>query len=146
MATRSPIIPRTSLRARKLGDYRCVAKGQNAAGTTSQTSAPLAVFKVAKPNLDPARGTAKLKVTVPDPGKVMLTGGRGHSRRSHAAVHRQAKRLHRPGTVTLLVKPVGKTKKRLHRSGRVKLRIELDFKPKGEPADHQHRTLRLKQS
>jgi hypothetical protein len=137
-----------SLRARKLGDYRCVATAHNAAGIRSQTSAPLAVFKIGKPDLDRASGTARLKVTVPDPGKLRLTsgGGLGHSRHAPSVVRPQAKRLHRPGTTTLLVKPKGKAKKRLRQAGRVKVKIEVLFKPKGEHSDHQIRTLRLKQS
>jgi hypothetical protein len=138
--------PSHSLRAHKLGDYRCTARGQNAAGAGSQTSAALAVFKVAKPDLDLAKGTAKLKVTVPDPGKLRLTAakrhGRGHSR---GVVHRAAQRLRHPGTATLKVRPTGKARKRLRRRGRVKIKIEVLFTPKGEPADRQVRTLKLKE-
>jgi hypothetical protein len=80
----------------------------------------VSTLTVGKPKLNKDAGTAKLPVTVTDPGTVTLSG-KGVKRRSAGA----------DGTLKLLVKPKGKTRSKLDDSGRAKLKLTVTYTPTG---------------
>jgi hypothetical protein len=133
----------SALKPRRIGDYRCVARASNAAGSSSQASNPLAVFKVGRARLRPGGTAARLKVAVPDPGRLVLRSGdvgqRHPGRAGRAAVARKVRR----GEVWLPVKLTARIRRRLRHRGRVKLKASVIYVPRGEQAEHQSRTLVL---
>ena len=91
-------------------------------------------FSFGKPKLNRKLGTAKLPVTIPGPGTLVL-GGEG--------VVGQKKTLTAAGTVNLLVKAKGK-KKDLLATGKVKVNVKVTYVPTGGTANGKNRTLVLK--
>lgn len=79
----------------------------------------------AKPNAK--AGTAKLAVTVTDPGTVKLTG-KGVKTSSAAASKAAATS---GGTTKVLVKPNKKTKKKLDSNGKAKVKVTVTYTPTG---------------
>ena len=73
-------------------------------------------------------GTAKLPVTVTDPGTVSLTG-KGVKTRSAPASKAVAVQ---GGMVKLAVKPKGKTKSTLNNTGKAKVKLTITYTPTGE--------------
>jgi hypothetical protein len=86
------------------------------------------------------RGTAKLTVRLPGPGKVTLRG---------KALRRDRAERSGAGRVKLLVKPKGRLRHRLRRTGSAKVRVRVSFVPTGVPggaANVQHRTIKLRRN
>jgi hypothetical protein len=79
----------------------------------------------AKPNK--GNGTAKLPVTVTDPGTLTLTG-KGVKTRSAPASKSVAVS---GGAAKLLIKPKGKTKTKLNDSGKAKVKVTVTYTPTG---------------
>jgi glucose/arabinose dehydrogenase len=72
------------------------------------------------------RGTAKLEVEVPGPGRLDLAGKK---------VKSVTKEVSQAGTVEMPVKPNSKTKKKLKNTGKAKVTVEVTFTPtEGDPA------------
>src|SRR5262249_4636743 len=63
-----------TLSAGAVGDYACRSTATNQAGSTSQTSAPVGVFKLGKLKRNAKKGTATLAVELPGAGTVTLSG------------------------------------------------------------------------
>jgi hypothetical protein len=122
---------------------------QNTAGSASQTSAPVAVFKIGKARLNKRRGTARLPVEVPGSGELTLAGKgvvkQRFARRSQASGER-ARKVGGAGTVRLLVKAKAKRKKKLNQNGRVKLKVEVTFTATGETPGSQAKKIKLKKA
>jgi hypothetical protein len=77
---------------------------------------------------NPRRGTARLLVTAPGPGRVVLERRPGVKR---FAVLNEAEAA---SDVALRVRPRGKAKRRLARTGRVRVRAQVTYRPRvGEP-------------
>ena len=136
----------SSLRRHSVADYRCRSVGTNAAGSNAATSLPYGLFKVAGEKLNPAAGTASLKIRVPGKGKLSLAGkgvakdrvrGRGVP---GAALGRKVKR----GKVNLVVKTKGKAKRKLNRKGAEKVKVKVVYRPKGGLKSTQIKTVKLR--
>lgn len=130
------------LGAGQAGNYRCQVTAQNQAGSAPQTSQPFAYFTTGKPRFNRRTGTAKLPVTLPTSGTLLVTG-KGVARqrsasRSGALVVKSA------GTVKLLIAAKGKRRKKLHRTGRVKVKVTLAFQPDLGTSAAQAKTVKLK--
>lgn len=108
----------TKLAPRAVGEYRCTATASNLLGSTSQISRTAAIFKLGKPKLNKAKGTAKLKATLPGAGRLKASGkgAKPASKKAGAAK-----------TVTLTIKPKGKAKKALGAKGKAKLKLKFSF-------------------
>jgi DNA-binding beta-propeller fold protein YncE len=109
----------------QVGDYRCRVSAANAAGTTTQTSAPVAIFSTGKAKLNKKRGTAKLTVLLPaEPGRLALAA------KGFRAVSKNAS-----GRAVVLVKAKGARKKKLKRRGKLRAVLKLTYTPAdGAPA------------
>jgi len=127
------------LRAKGIGEYRCLQIGHNAAGSTSQASEPIAVFSLGMAKLDKRTGTATLRVKVPDPGKLILHG-KGVDQRKMAL----GKRKHGGGKLT--VRLHGKRVRKLDAKGTLKVKVRVSYKANGAPLDSQTKTLKLKKA
>jgi glucose/arabinose dehydrogenase len=87
---------------------------------------PQGSFELRKGERNRKRGTAKLKVEVPGPGRLDLAGKK---------VKSVTKEVSQAGTVEMPVKPNSKTKKKLKNTGRAKVTVEVTFTPtEGDPA------------
>jgi hypothetical protein len=91
-------------------------------------------IKLGKLRLNRKAGTATLIVTLPDPGKLTVSG------RGARKVTRAAKK---GGNVRISIRATGKAHKRLFAKGRVKLRLNLRFLPTGGSAGTATRKLTL---
>ena len=139
------------------GSYRCRVTATNHAGSATQTSAPHTVSAVPTPSVDPSappsaspsnafsfgelklnkrNGAAKLAVIVPGPGDVELAQTK---RLMPAQVQAPAE-----GTVTLVLRPSGRTAKKLNATGEAMVKAEVTFTPVGGTASTQSKTLNLK--
>jgi hypothetical protein len=87
------------------------------------------------------KGTAKLTVAVPGPGKVELTGKGVKSQRSGRAI--ASKVAPAAGTVKLLIKAKGKTKSKLNETGKAKVKVKVTFTPTGGVSNTQAKRLKL---
>jgi DNA-binding beta-propeller fold protein YncE len=138
-----------SLKARSLGEYRCRVGAQNVAGSAAQTSGWYGVFEVARPILDPRRGTATLAVTVPGPGKLALSG-KGvvkQPRVARGALRAGSGKKLRTHTARLLVRAKGKVKRHLNRTGVARVKVKVTFTAaRGGAASPQVETVRLKKT
>jgi hypothetical protein len=100
------------------------------------TSQPSNHFSFGKPKLNKKRGTAKLPVTVPGPGKLLLTGG---------GVVKQQKTPKAAGTVKMLVKVKGKKKSMLDTTGKLQVKVKVTYTPTGGTARSKSKRLVLKE-
>jgi hypothetical protein len=94
----------------------------------------------AKPNTK--SGTAKLAVTVTDPGTVQLVG-KGVKTSSAPAAKSVATS---GGTTKLLVKPKGKVKKKLNSRGKAKVKVTITYTPNGSLPITDTRKVKLKKT
>ena len=121
------------------GSYRCTVTAHNAAGNASQTSEALPVsgppFKIGKLKLNKRKGTGKLSVKLPGPGKVAVSAG--------GKLKAVTKRAVGPGSVALKLKPAGKAKRKLARKGRVKLNLTVKFTPTNGSANKKRHKVTL---
>ena len=100
------------------------------------STSPSNLISFGKPKLSKKRGTAKLPVTVPGPGTLLLTG-RG--------VVKQKKTAAAAGTVKMLVKVKGKKKKTLDTTGKLQVKVKVTYTPTGGTANSKSKKLVLKQ-
>jgi hypothetical protein len=106
------------LTADAVGEYRCAVTASNAVGSASQTSAVAAVFKVSRANRNKKKGIAKLRVSLPGGGTLVVSG------RGYKAV---TKSVIAAGTVKLTIKARGRFLRKLKKTGRAKLRLTFSF-------------------
>ncbi len=90
------------------------------------------------PKLDKRRGTARIKVAVPGPGKLSLKGKGVASVRTSVS-----KAASRRSTATLKVKPTGATKRKLSKKGRAKVKVTVTYTPSGGTARSKSESVRL---
>ncbi|HVQ59150.1 MAG TPA: PKD domain-containing protein [Solirubrobacterales bacterium] len=107
--------------------------GGSASVETSFVVAP--ALKLGKVKLNRSKGTATVKVTALVAGKLTLTG---------KGIKKVSKKLAKPGTATLLVKPTGKVRKRLFARGDAKAKIVVSLKPASGTPFSLRKTLPLK--
>jgi hypothetical protein len=117
------------------GDGLATVRGVGGTGTTAApitgAGEPSNEFRLGRVKLDRKRGTARLEVWVPGPGRLRL-GGRGVTalpRKKSAA--RSGRHVGRKGTLFLALGPAGKAQRTLLRRGRVKLRVGISYQPDG---------------
>ncbi|HEU4461415.1 MAG TPA: beta-propeller fold lactonase family protein [Solirubrobacterales bacterium] len=91
-------------------------------------------FKFGKLTRNAKNGTAKLKIKLPSPGKLTVSG------KKVKQVKRGAKQA---ATVTLTIRPKPKAKKQLASTGSAKVQIKVRFKPTGGKAKTKGRTVKL---
>ncbi len=109
--------------ARQAGGYVCQSTAANAAGSTSSTSAPLAVkaaLKLGKVRLNRTAGTATLTVAAFGTGRLKLSGA---GIKQRAAKARAKARLR--------IRPSGPAKKRLEATGQARVKVTVSFRPEG---------------
>ena len=124
--------------ARQAGNYACQSTAANAAGSTSSTSAPLAVkaaLKLGKVRLNRATGTATLTVAAFGTGRLKLSGAEIKQR---AAKARAKARLR--------IRPSRPAKKRLETTGRARVKATVTFRPDGGKPLKRLKTIVLKLS
>jgi hypothetical protein len=92
------------------------------------------LIKVGKLKLNKNAGTATLTVKTPDAGTLTLAG------KGLKKVVRSSKGA---ATLSLPIKPVGKTKKTLAKAGKAKLAVTLTFAPTGGTAKRTSKTVKL---
>jgi YVTN family beta-propeller protein len=91
-------------------------------------------FKFGKLTRNAKKGTAKLKIKLPSPGKLTVSGKKV----------RQVKRgTKQASTVTLNIRPKPKAKKQLAKTGSAKVRIKVKFVPTGGKARTKGKTVKL---
>jgi hypothetical protein len=91
-------------------------------------------FTIGKPKRHKHKGTAKLPVTVPGPGTLLLAGSN---------LKQVTKEVGAAGEVRLRVKPKGKTKHRLSDKGKAKVDPEVTFTPTGGDPKTQDKKFKL---
>lgn len=79
-------------------------------------------FKLGKAKANKKKGTGKLKVSVGNPGKLLLTG---------KSLAKSSKSVAGSGTYKLKLKPKGKLKKKLKKKGKAKVKAKVAFTPDG---------------
>jgi len=117
------------------GNYRCQEVATNAAGSTVQTTPPIAIFQTGKLKRNLKQGTAKLTVLLPaEKGGLKLTakGFKPVSGKSS-------------GTATVLLKPKGGKKAKLAATGVLKAVVKLSYTPPGGEAASLRTRVTLKQ-
>jgi hypothetical protein len=107
----------------------------NPAGSADQTSDPISFFKVGEAKRNRKRGTAKLPITLPDPGTLGVAGP-GAKVVGTGPVS--------AGTVTLLLRARGRKRHKLETRGRTKLSLTITYAPTGFPASAQTTKVRLR--
>ena len=96
---------------------------------------PSNLISLGKPRLNKKKGTAKLPITVPSPGTLVITGN---------GVLWQIQRPTAPGTVEMVVMSKGQKKKQLSATGNVKVKATITFRPTGGTANSTSKTMVLK--
>jgi DNA-binding beta-propeller fold protein YncE len=124
-----------SLTPTAAGHYRCRVTASNPAGSAAQTSDPVAFFTVGKAKRNKKRGTAKLPITLPDPGTLGVTGS-GAKVVGAGPVS--------AGTVKLLLRARGRKRHKLETRGRAKLSLTITYSPNGLPPSTQTAKVRLR--
>lgn len=110
---------------------RETSQGQTESFTTLEASN---AFSFGKLKLNKKKGSAKLKVLLPGPGLVVLSG-RG--------VKHLSKRVG-AGVTTLTISARGRLKRKLDQLGKVKLKLSVKFAPTGGTPATKHRSLVLR--
>ncbi len=143
-----PIQGETSntFKVHSVAEYSCLATAQNAAGTTAKASDAIGVFRLRKLTRNLSKGTAKLKVKLPGPGKIILSGHKVVKKRSAAfagapGLARKVKGHH----ARLLIKPKGKAKRHLAITGKLKVKVQIAYQPSDGIKGVQTKVLRLKE-
>ncbi len=102
--------------------------------------APSNAFSVGGAQLNKNKGTATIKVSVPNPGRLTATGKGAKTSGAHSA----ATNVTAPGTTKLTVRATGKKKAKLNSTGKVKLGITITFTPTDGEARSQQTKVKLK--
>ena len=128
-----------SLTAAAVGSYSCQSSATDQAGASSQTSAPVAIFRIGKAKLNRKKGTATLAVQVSGSGTLTLLG-------KQLVTQHRASSFSSTGTVTLLVKPKGKANRALKKKGKVRVAATVTFAPQSGSGGSEAKTLTLRKT
>ena len=93
-----------------------------APGLLTIAKAPSNDFEIGKPKRNEGSGSARLPVTVPGPGKLLLRG---------SDLKRAARETEEAGKVRLRVKPDGSTRSELEDSGSARVKASVTYTPAG---------------
>lgn len=108
--------------------------GHGSASTTS-SSAPANAIRVVASKQNKMNGTVTLRIAVPGPGKLGLTGAAAHAGKKHtaggSAVRAEQLDISSAGTVTLQVVPVGVAQAALKHRHKLSVKVLITFSPTG---------------
>jgi PKD repeat protein len=121
------------------GTYQVTATAEDAARTTTSSHGTITIvarnqFTIGHLSLNRRKGTATLSVTVPEPGRLVLTG---------PGVKRASVSFATPGTVKLPVRATGKSGRRLVEEGRLKALLKVAYSPDGGTTNVRHKKVML---
>jgi hypothetical protein len=119
-----PGILRPPPKAAEVGNYRCQLSGTNIAGTTTVTSPPVAIFKVAKVKLNRKKGTANVTLQLPKEA-----GSLAPSAKTKGVAIPSRKKA--AGKTTITLRPKGKRKAKLEQNGTLATVVGIGFAPEG---------------
>jgi hypothetical protein len=102
---------------------------------------PSSVFSFG--NVSYKKGTATLRVNVPGPGELSLSG-KGVAKQATGRQATVSKTVTEAGVATLKIKPKGKTKKKLAQTGKAKVKVSVTFSPVGGTPNTEKHTIKLK--
>jgi hypothetical protein len=88
------------------------------------------------------KGTATLKVNVPEPGQLIGSGNGAKVAAAGATISKAVA----PGTAQLLIKAKGKKKRKLNQTGKVKLSVAVTYTPTGGKPNTQSIKVKLKKN
>ncbi len=95
---------------------------------------PSSRFSFEKVKQNEHRGTATLRVDLPGPGRLVLSG---------EGIKRVREEAAEAGTTKLRIKPKGRVKRRLANRGQAKVEVEVVFKPEGGNASTKTKQVKL---
>jgi hypothetical protein len=121
------------------GTYGVTATAEDAARTTTSRNGTITIvarneFTIGRLSLNRRKGTGTLSVTVPEPGRLVLTG---------PGVKRVSVSFATPGTVKLPVRAVGKGSRRLAEDGSLRALLRVAYSPVGGSTNVHHRRVTL---
>lgn len=122
----------------KPGAYRVTVTATDGAGTETSSTATVAVvarndFQLGRFRANRKKGTGRLGVTVPEPGRLVLSG-RG-IRKASVAVQ--------PGSTSLTVAPTRRGSRTLAKRGRLRARLEVAYSPTGGATNVKQKNVKL---
>jgi PKD repeat protein len=122
----------------KPGAYRVTATATDGAGTQASSTATLTIvarndFQIGRFRVNRRKGTGRLGVVVPEPGRLVLSG-RG-IRKTSVAVQ--------PGSASLKVAPTRKGSRKLAKSGKLRARLEVAYSPAGGSTNVKQKNVKL---
>jgi hypothetical protein len=134
-ATENPLGRPGNLGDNEAGDFMTLSeKDINVSAVVSPSNS----FTPGYPKYNKKTGTARLPVSVPNPGELAVSG-----KGVQAAGARSAMSVSAPGTVKLQVRVKGSKRKKLARTGAVAVKVALTFTPTGGDANTRLVKLRL---
>jgi DNA-binding beta-propeller fold protein YncE len=117
-----------------VGNYRCRVTATNGAGSSSQATGSIAIYKTAKAKPNRKKGSARLTVVLPgEKGTLRLAGGGLVPRTRQAA-----------GRTKVLIRARGKKARALARSGMARVIARLTYTPPDGPAATLRRRITLR--
>jgi sugar lactone lactonase YvrE len=115
-----------------------VPQSSNGSGPSpAPVTGPSNAIKLGKVKLNKKKGAATLAVTVPGPGKLVLSG---------KGLKKATRTAKKAGSVSFVVKATGKAAKTLAKVGKVKLEAKVSFTPTGGTPGSQTKKLTLKKT
>jgi hypothetical protein len=106
---------------------------------------PTNSFTLGEVTRNKKKGTAKVAVTVPNPGTLALSGGGAQGQTASEPIATKA--VSAPGTVSLLIKAKNKKKKaKLNSTGKVQVSPTITFTPTGGNAASQTKKVQLRKN
>jgi len=114
-------------------DLRLTCAGEPPAEPTTPVK-PSNAFSFGKLQLNKAKGTAKLTVSVPGPGKLTLAGSQ---------VKKASKSVAAAGKPQLPIAAKGSAKSKLSRTGSAKVKVKVTYVPTGGEAASRTKTVKL---
>ncbi len=121
------------------GVYQVAVEATDAAGSTTSTTSQLTIvasneFAIGRLSLNRSRGTGLLRVEVPGPGRLVLSG---------RWVRRFSARARRAGSLKLAIVPRAGPRRALERRGALRVRLTIEFDPARGEARRKHKSVTL---
>ncbi len=121
------------------GTYHVTVAASDAAGTPVTAAGTIAIlpsnrFAIGRLSLHRRKGTGTFVVTVPGPGKLVLSG---------KGVKKSSRRVKGAGAVKLPIRARGKALERLEKRGKVRVALAISFTPDGGTTLVKHKKVTL---
>jgi hypothetical protein len=107
---------------------------------------PSHAFTIGSVERNRKKGTATVRVSVPGPGSLTLSGNGVRAQQASRRGPLAAKTVSAAGTVKLLVKAKGRKRRQLDRTGRLKVKVSIVYTPTGGSSATQTLKLKLRKS